>query len=79
MRIVGGKFRGKKILQPKDKETRPLKDLAKESIFNIIEHSNKLDAFLSKNKKVYKAKSVKKNNFNYQDFISIFKKNILMV
>ena len=41
MRIIGGKFKGKKILQPKDKETRPLKDLAKESIFNIINHSNK--------------------------------------
>ena len=26
---------------PKDKQTRPLKDLAKESIFNIINHSNK--------------------------------------
>ena len=25
MRIIGGKFKGKKILQPKDKETRPLK------------------------------------------------------
>ena len=38
MRIIGGKFKGKKILQPKDKETRPLKDLAKESIFNILTH-----------------------------------------
>ena len=41
MRIIGGKFKGKKILEPKDKETRPLKDLTKESIFNIINHSNK--------------------------------------
>ena len=41
MRIIGGNFRGKKILEPKDKETRPLKDLTKESIFNIINHSNK--------------------------------------
>ena len=41
MRIIGGKFRGKKILEPKDINTRPLKDLTKESIFNIIEHSNK--------------------------------------
>ena len=30
-----------KILEPKDKETRPLKDLTKESIFNILKHSNK--------------------------------------
>ena len=41
MRIIGGNFKGKKILDPQDKETRPLKDLAKESIFNILKHSNK--------------------------------------
>ena len=40
MRIIAGDFKGKKILQPKDKFTRPLKDLTKESIFNIINHSN---------------------------------------
>ena len=41
MRVISGSFRGKKILIPKDKKTRPLKDLTKESIFNIIEHSSK--------------------------------------
>ena len=41
MRIISGSFKGKKILTPKDKKTRPLKDLTKESIFNIIQHSNK--------------------------------------
>ena len=41
MRIVAGVFKGKKILEPKDLKTRPLKDLTKESIFNIIYHSNK--------------------------------------
>ena len=40
MRIISGDFKGKKIFQPKDKQTRPLKDLTKESIFNIINHSN---------------------------------------
>ena len=40
MRIISGDFKGKKIFQPKDKQTRPLKDLTKESIFNIIDHSN---------------------------------------
>mgnify|MGYP001257198741 CR=1 FL=1 len=30
-----------KILEPKDTITRPLKDLTKESLFNIIDHSNK--------------------------------------
>ena len=42
MRIISGNFKGKKILQPKDISTRPLKDLTKESIFNIINHSNKI-------------------------------------
>ena len=41
MRIISGLLKGKKILVPKDNKTRPLKDLTKESIFNIIEHSNK--------------------------------------
>ena len=36
MRIISGSFKGKKILQPKDIKTRPLKDLTKESIFNIL-------------------------------------------
>ena len=40
MRIISGKYRGKKILIPRDRFTRPLKDLVKESIFNILEHSN---------------------------------------
>ena len=42
MRIISGKFKGKKILEPKDIKTRPLKDLTKESIFNILQHSNKI-------------------------------------
>ena len=41
MRIIGGIYRGKKITLPEDKKTRPLKDIVKESIFNLIEHSNK--------------------------------------
>tara|TARA_B100001996_G_C18437664_1_gene507091 strand:- start:71 stop:634 length:564 start_codon:yes stop_codon:yes gene_type:complete len=39
MRIIGGNLRGKKILAPTDKSTRPLRDMVRESIFNIIEHS----------------------------------------
>ncbi len=41
MRIISGKFRGGKINLPVDKNTRPLRDLVKESIFNLILHSNK--------------------------------------
>ena len=43
MRIIAGTFKGKKILEPKDNLTRPLKDLTKESIFNILNHSNKFN------------------------------------
>ena len=39
MRIISGNFKNKKLFQPNDSHTRPLKDLVKESIFNIIEHS----------------------------------------
>lgn len=47
MRVISGSFKGKKIFQPKDNKTRPLRDLAKESIFNVIEHSNKLNKQLT--------------------------------
>jgi 16S rRNA (guanine966-N2)-methyltransferase len=43
MRIISGNYKGKKILLPKDKLTRPLKDLTKESIFNIVKHSKLLN------------------------------------
>ena len=43
MRIISGKFKNKKLIPPKDKMTRPLRDLVKESIFNVIEHSNKIN------------------------------------
>ena len=47
MRIISGLFKGKKIIEPKNKNTRPLKDLTKESIFNIINHSNKFNLNLT--------------------------------
>ena len=39
MRIISGYLKGRKLLQPESDVTRPLKDLTKESIFNIIQHS----------------------------------------
>ena len=51
MRIISGKFRGKKINLPNDKTTRPLRDLVKEALFNVIEHSNKI-SFSIKNSTV---------------------------
>ena len=43
MRVIGGTFKGKKLFLPNDKNTRPLKDLVKESIFNLIQHSKKIN------------------------------------
>ena len=40
MRIISGKLKGKTLSFLKSLTTRPLKDSVKESIFNIITHSN---------------------------------------
>ena len=50
MRIISGKYKNKKIILPKDKLTRPLRDQVKESIFNIILHSNLLKIDLRNSK-----------------------------
>ena len=44
MRIISGNFKGKKISLPYDKSTRPLRDLVKESLFNIIQANNYLSS-----------------------------------
>ena len=91
MRIIAGNFKGKKILEPKDKETRPLKDLTKESIFNIINHSNKfsvnlegsnvLDLFSGTGSFGLEclSRKAKKVTFveNYEHILPILKKNLL--
>lgn len=43
MRIISGKYRGKKIQFLKDSGTRPLKDVVRENIFNILNHSKKIN------------------------------------
>ena len=48
MRIISGLYKGRKIFEPQDTKTRPLKDLTKESIFNILSHSKKFKINLSK-------------------------------
>jgi 16S rRNA (guanine966-N2)-methyltransferase len=48
MRIVGGKLKGRKLFLPNPDITRPLRDLVKENIFNIIHHSNLLGVSLEK-------------------------------
>ena len=47
MRIIGGNLKGKKLLIPLDKSTRPLKDMVRESIFNILNHSRKVTVNIS--------------------------------
>ena len=42
MRIIAGKLKGFTLHMAKDKNTRPLKDIARESIFNLLTHSNKI-------------------------------------
>ena len=50
MRIISGEFKGKKLSTPLDKSTRPLKDIVRESIFNVLDHSNIVST------KIYKSK-----------------------
>ena len=91
MRIISGIFKGKKILEPLDIETRPLKDLTKESIFNIIKHSKKfkvdlegatiLDLFSGVGSFGIEclSRKAKKVFFveNYKNVLPILKKNLL--
>ena len=91
MRIISGNAKGKKILQPKDLNTRPLKDLTKESIFNILTHSNKFNIEL-KNSNVldlfsgvgsFGLECLSRGSINltfienYKNVLTILKRNIL--
>tara|TARA_B100000029_G_C17561156_1_gene953418 strand:+ start:532 stop:1098 length:567 start_codon:yes stop_codon:yes gene_type:complete len=51
MRVIRGSLKGRKIEIPIDRYTRPLRDMVRESIFNIIEHSEGIKINL-KNAKV---------------------------
>lgn len=42
MRIIAGKLKGNTLFMPEGNNTRPLKDRARESIFNLLSHSNKV-------------------------------------
>ena len=50
MRIIGGDLKGKKLLIPLDKSTRPLRDMVRESIFNILNHSSKVSKNMNNSK-----------------------------
>ncbi|MBI2706956.1 MAG: 16S rRNA (guanine(966)-N(2))-methyltransferase RsmD [Proteobacteria bacterium] len=43
MRIVGGKYRGKKIIPPLSEGTRPTSDRTREMIFNVLLHNPAFD------------------------------------
>ena len=91
MRVIGGKLRGKLIHNPTDKTTRPLKDMVRESIFNILEHSKNeniklknniiLDLFAGSGSFGIEclSRGVKKVYFfeSYKPSIKILKKNII--
>ena len=50
MRIISGTNKGKRLIMPNDKRTRPLKDLAKESVFNILTHAKYVNFHLKDSK-----------------------------
>ena len=50
MRVIGGSLKGKKLLIPLDKSTRPLRDMVRESIFNILDHSSKVSKNINNSK-----------------------------
>ena len=91
MRIISGYLKGKKIDQPSNKFTRPLKDLTKESIFNILQHSNLISFSLEKSKILDLFSGVGSFGLecisrgasnivfyeNYQNVLKILKKNIV--
>ena len=93
MRIISGNLKGKKIFLPVDKKTRPLRDLVKESIFNLLSHSNKfsfqiqksniLDLFSGSGSFGLECISRGADNVvfieNYTEVIKILKKNILFL
>lgn len=43
MRIIAGRFKGRRIVPPKEIKARPTTDFAKEALFNILQHSIALE------------------------------------
>ena len=90
MRIISGYLKGKKINLPKDKKTRPLKDIVKESLFNLLNHSksvkinmeesNVLDLFSGSGS--FGLECISRNSTkvtfieNYKEALHVLKKNI---
>ncbi len=48
LRIIGGKFKSRKIIAPKGSQTRPTSDMVRGAVFNILQHYDRsrfLDLF----------------------------------
>lgn len=43
MRIVGGKYRNRRLHPPREMDARPTTDFAKEGLFNVLQHSVPLE------------------------------------
>ncbi|MCB0794557.1 MAG: 16S rRNA (guanine(966)-N(2))-methyltransferase RsmD [Flavobacteriales bacterium] len=43
MRVISGKYKGRRILPPKGMEARPTTDYAREGLFNILRHNEPLE------------------------------------
>ncbi len=50
MRIISGEFKGLKLQFSDNKSVRPLKDIVREGIFNLLTHSNKISLEFKKSK-----------------------------
>ena len=68
MRIIAGKLKGATLYLPQNKLTRPLKDIARENIFNLLTHSNKMSFQFER--------SSKRKHFQ---LIDPFKQNIISI
>tara|TARA_B100001093_G_C26748569_1_gene980018 strand:- start:77 stop:637 length:561 start_codon:yes stop_codon:yes gene_type:complete len=93
MRIISGNFKSKKLFLPTNEKTRPLKDLVKESIFNLINHSKKININLKESfvLDIFSgsgsfgieclSREAKKVIFieNYQEALNILEKNLKLL
>lgn len=84
MRIISGKYRGKKLISPQNDDIRPTTDRAKESLFNMIQSyvydSSFLDLFSGSGAIAIEALSREANNITIvekaKDSIKIINSNL---
>ena len=50
MRVISGKLKGKKLFFLSSSTTRPLKDVVRESVFNVLLHSNLINVSIENSK-----------------------------